>query len=42
MDLSPTGYTGWNSTRFKSLTLQIAPLHIGGLMEKYLWHEKPA
>jgi len=22
------------------LTLQIAPLHIGGLMEKYLWHEK--
>lgn len=22
------------------LTLQIAPLHIGNLMEKYLWHEK--
>ena len=22
------------------LTLQIAPLHIGSLMEKYLWHEK--
>ena len=22
------------------MTLQIAPLHIGGLMEKYLWHEK--
>lgn len=22
------------------LTLQIAPLHIGGLMEKFLWHEK--
>lgn len=22
------------------LTLQIAPLHIGGLMEKYIWHEK--
>jgi DNA polymerase-3 subunit epsilon/ATP-dependent DNA helicase DinG len=22
------------------LTLQIAPLHVGNLMEKYLWHEK--
>ena len=22
------------------ITLQIAPLHIGGLMQKYLWHEK--
>jgi len=22
------------------LTLQIAPLHVGSLMEKYLWHEK--
>ena len=24
----------------RRLTLQIAPLHIGGLMEKHLWHEK--
>ncbi|MEJ2759544.1 MAG: DEAD/DEAH box helicase, partial [Anaerolineales bacterium] len=28
------------SPRRKSVTLEAAPLHIGHLMEKYLWHEK--
>lgn len=32
----------WIEQRAEStkLTLQIAPLHIGGMMERYLWHEK--
>ncbi|MDO9545591.1 MAG: helicase C-terminal domain-containing protein [Pelolinea sp.] len=40
-DLDP-GYIYWIEVdfRFQKLTLNFAPLHIGTLMENYLWHTK--
>ena len=40
-DLDP-GYIYWIEVdfRFRKLTLNFAPLHIGTLMEKYIWHPK--
>ncbi len=40
-DLDP-GYIYWIEVdfRFQKLTLNFAPLHIGTLMEKYIWHPK--
>ena len=40
-DLDP-GYIYWIEVdfRFRKLTLNFAPLHIGKLMEKYIWHPK--
>ncbi len=43
MFLSPdSNFIYWIEKQPESgrLTLQIAPLHVGNLMEKYLWHEK--
>ncbi len=40
-DLDP-GYIYWIEVdfRFRKLTLNFAPLHIGTLMEKFMWHPK--